>query len=85
MESTDPESLTSAQCRMARAGLSLSIDRAAEKSKVSRATITRFEHGDEIRPVLRAALRGFFEKSGVIFTIRGVELIGTGNQDEVAA
>ena len=85
MESIDHESLTSAQCRMARAALSVSIDRAAERSRVSRASITRFEHGDEIRPVLRMALRAFFEQSGVTFTTRGVEMSGIDDQDEVVA
>ena len=70
---TGLDSLSPMQCRMARAGLCLSIDRTAEASNVSRASITRFENGNGLRPVLRAALRMFFERSGLTFTTAGVE------------
>lgn len=72
---TEPQDLLSpTQCRMARAALSMSIDKAAAVSMVSRASITRFESGSEIRPILRAALRTVFEQAGVVFTSRGVEV-----------
>lgn len=85
MNSIDGDALTLVKCRMARAALSVSIDRAAELSKVSQASITRFEHGGDIRPVLRAALRGFFEQSGVVFTPRGVEVQLDHSQSGMAA
>ena len=72
---TQNDTLTAAQCRMARAGLGLSITEASKASLVSRATITRFESGSEIKPVLRSALRGAFERLGVVITDSGVEIV----------
>lgn len=72
MEKTQSDSITAAQCRMARAGLGLSITEASKASLVSRATITRFESGSEIKPVLRSALRAAFERLGAVFTESGV-------------
>ncbi|OJW21090.1 MAG: hypothetical protein BGO51_26095 [Rhodospirillales bacterium 69-11] len=66
--------LTPAQCRMARAGLGLSITEASKASLVSRATITRFENGNDIKPVLRSALRAAFERLGAVITESGVEI-----------
>lgn len=66
--------LTAAQCRMARAGLGLSIIEASEASLVSRATIARFESGSDIKPVLRSALRVAFERLGAVMTDSGVEI-----------
>lgn len=66
--------MTPAQCRMARAGLGLSLTEASKVSLVSRATITRFESGSEIKPVLRSALRAAFERLGAVFTESGVEI-----------
>jgi DNA-binding XRE family transcriptional regulator len=68
------DTLTAAQCRMARAGLGLSITDASKASLVSRATITRFESGSEIKPVLRSALRAAFERLGANITDSGVEI-----------
>ena len=68
------DTLTPAQCRMARAGLGLSITEASKASLVSRATITRFESGSEIKPVLRSALRAAFERLGAVITDSGVEI-----------
>jgi hypothetical protein len=60
---------------MARAGLGLSVTEASKASLVSRATITRFESGSEIKPVLRSALRTSFERLGAAFTESGVEIV----------
>ena len=74
VEKTQSDSLTAAQCRMARAGLGLSITETSKASLVSRATITRFESGSEIKPVLRSALRSAFERLGAVITDSGVEI-----------
>jgi predicted transcriptional regulator len=74
VEKTQTDTLTAAQCRMARAGLGLSITEASKASLVSRATITRFESGSEIKPVLRSALRAAFERLGAVITDSGVEI-----------
>lgn len=74
VEKTQSDSLTVAQCRMARAGLGLSIIEASKASLVSRATITRFESGSEIKPVLRSALRAAFERLGAVITDSGIEI-----------
>ncbi len=74
MESDAVDTLTAAQCRMARAGLGLSVTSAAEASNVSRASIVRFENGSDLRLVLRQALRVAFEKRGAVFTEAGVEV-----------
>ena len=77
VEKTQNDTLTAAQCRMARAGLGLSITETSKASLVSRATITRFESGSEIKPVLRSALRAAFERLGVVITDSGVEIAST--------
>jgi predicted transcriptional regulator len=59
---------------MARAGLGLSITEASKASLVSRATITRFESGIAIKPVLRSALRTAFERLGAVITDSGVDI-----------
>ena len=74
VEKAQSDMLTAAQCRMARAGLGLSITEASKASLVSRATITRFESGNEIKPVLRSALRAAFERLGAVITDSGVEI-----------
>lgn len=74
VEKTQKDTLTPAQCKMARAGLGLSITEASKTSLVSRATITRFESGNEIKPVLRSALRAAFERLGAVITENGVEI-----------
>lgn len=74
VEKTRNDTLIAAQCRMARAGLGLSITEASKASLVSRATITRFESGAEIKPVLRFALRTAFERLGAVITNSGVEI-----------
>ena len=74
VEKTQNDILTAAQCRMARAGLGLSVTEASKASLVSRATIARFESGSEIKPVRRSALRTAFERLGAIMTGNGVEI-----------
>ena len=74
MEPDDVDTLTAAQCRMARAGLGLSVTSAAKASNVSRASIVRFENGSDLKLVLRQALRSAFEKRGAVFTQAGVEI-----------
>lgn len=74
VKKTQNDMLTATQCRMARAGLGLSVTEASKASLVSRATITRFESGSEIKPVLRSALRIAFERLGVVITNRGCEI-----------
>lgn len=74
VEKAQTDGMTPAQCRMARAGLGLSLTEASKVSLVSRATITRFESGSEIKPVLRSALRAAFERLGAVFTESGVEI-----------
>lgn len=74
MKKTLCDTLNGAQCRMARAGLGMSVTEASEASLVSRATIARFESGKEIKPVLRSALRATFERLGAAITDSGVEI-----------
>lgn len=74
VQTTQNDALTAAQCRMARAGLGLSIVDASKASLVSRATIARFESGSEIKPVLRSALRIAFERLGAVITSGGIEI-----------
>lgn len=54
------------QCRMARAALRWSIDELAERAKVGRATIARFETGTAARTDTVAALRRTLEAAGVV-------------------
>ena len=53
-----------------------SVSEASKVSLVSRATITRFESGREIKPVLRSALQAAFERLGAVFTDHGVDIVG---------
>jgi hypothetical protein len=76
VESPQFVTISPAQCRMARAGLGLSVSEASKVSLVSRATITRFESGREIKPVLRSALQAAFERLGAVFTDHGVDIVG---------
>lgn len=71
METSLTDSLIPTQCRMARAGLRLSLTEALKASLASRATITRFESSIEIKPVLKRALKSAFEKRKVEFTTNG--------------
>ncbi len=75
----DGKALSAVQSRMARAGLGLSLDEAARRSLVSRATIVRFENGSDIRPAMKLALRDAFERQGARFTRAGVEIQCSGS------
>ena len=56
------------QCRMARAGLALSIRKLAIAAKVSPQTVVRFERGEAIRKRTIDSLRQVLEAAGVEFT-----------------
>ena len=56
------------QCRMARAGLGLSIGKLAIAAKVSPQTVVRFERGEAIRKRTIDSLRQVLEAAGVEFT-----------------
>lgn len=75
MELVETDTLTAAQCRMARAGLGLSLTSAAMASNVSRASIVRFESGKDLKLVLRQALRLTLEKHGAVFAEGGVKIV----------
>lgn len=64
--------ITATQFRMARAGLKLSVDDVASRSLVSKSTITRFENGGDITPVMKQALFNALEKGGASFKADGV-------------
>lgn len=64
--------MTSAQCRMARAGLRVSLQDISGASLVSKSTIIRFESGKEINPALHRALQTHLEQLGAIFPENGV-------------
>ncbi|RZK28319.1 MAG: XRE family transcriptional regulator [Hymenobacter sp.] len=74
MDVTESAPITATQCRMARAGLGLSLTDTAQISMVSRASIVRFENGSDLKPVLRRALRLAFEQKGVVFSDDGVKI-----------
>lgn len=59
--------LSPAQCRMARAALSLGVRELAEAAQVSPTTITKFERGDALYPRTVAAIRAALEAGGVEF------------------
>ena len=60
------ETLTPAQCRMARAALQWSLDDAAAAAGVSRRTILRLENEQrDIQVDKVAAIRGAFEAAGI--------------------
>lgn len=68
------DSLSPAQCRMARAALQWSLDDAAEAAGVSYRTIFRLENEQrDIQPGKVAAIRRAFEATGVRFVDVGDE------------
>ena len=65
----EPFRLTPWQCRMARAGLRWGILDLAERARVGKTTVVRFENAQSgPNPSTRAALRRAFEAAGVTFT-----------------
>ena len=59
--------MNAAQCRMARAALSWSIQQLSHESGVNRNTITKFEAGGEVRTSTVNAMRLTMEAAGVLF------------------
>jgi transcriptional regulator with XRE-family HTH domain len=56
-----------AQCKMARAALSLGVRDLADHAKVSPDTVARFERGEPLKKRTVEALKTALEKAGVIF------------------
>jgi transcriptional regulator with XRE-family HTH domain len=56
------------QCRMARAGLGLSVRKLADAARVAPKTILRFERGEKLRPRTVTSLQKVLEAGGVEFT-----------------
>ena len=67
MNANPRNTLTSLQCRMARAGLQWTVEELSKKTHVGRVTITRYENGANSTPATRAVLRRTFEEAGVEF------------------
>jgi transcriptional regulator with XRE-family HTH domain len=59
--------LTGAQCRMARAAVSLGVRELAAAADVSTNTITRLERGESLYPRTVEAIRAALESAGVEF------------------
>lgn len=59
--------MNSAQLRMARAALHLSIRDVAEIARVAPSTISRLEAGEELKPRTVDAIRSALERAGVSF------------------
>ncbi len=60
-------SITTQQCKMARAALGLRVRDLAKLADVSPNTITRIERGERLQPRTRTAIRSALEKAGVDF------------------
>ncbi|MGD0634557.1 MAG: helix-turn-helix transcriptional regulator [Beijerinckiaceae bacterium] len=63
--------MTPEQCRMARAGLSISTRELADAARVSVSTITRFESGQTIPPMTVGLFQKALERQGVDFVVNG--------------
>jgi transcriptional regulator with XRE-family HTH domain len=59
--------MNSAQSRMARAALQLSIQDVAKIARVAPSTISRLEAGEELKPRTLDAIRSALERAGVAF------------------
>ena len=59
--------MTPDQCRMARAGIGLSVRELAERARVSTNTITRFEGGEPLKGRTVDAIRDVFTAVGIEF------------------
>jgi DNA-binding XRE family transcriptional regulator len=59
--------MTPVQCKMARVGLGWGVRDLAQKAQVSTQTVTRFEKGEELRPITLATIRKALELGGVEF------------------
>lgn len=60
-------SLTAAQCRMARAALQVGVRELADAALVSPTTITKLERGELLSPRSISAVRSALEAAGVEF------------------
>jgi transcriptional regulator with XRE-family HTH domain len=67
--------MNNAQCRMARAGLSLSIAEVGKGAGVRTMTISKFERGGAVLPATVEKLRQWFVTQGVEF-INGGKAVG---------
>ncbi len=63
--------MTPEQCRMARAGLSISTRELADSARVSVSTITRFEAGQAVPPMTVGLFQKALERLGVDFVVNG--------------
>jgi predicted transcriptional regulator len=59
--------ITAAQCRMARAALSIGVLELAAMAKVATGTITRLEAGEVLKPRTVEAIQHALEKAGIEF------------------
>lgn len=80
-------SLTAAQCRMARAALEIGVRELADLAKVSPTTITKLERGESMSRRTLEAIRTALETAGVQFIAEngggaGVRLAKPGNEAE---
>jgi transcriptional regulator with XRE-family HTH domain len=67
--------MNNAQCRMARAGLNLSIADLGERAGVRTMTISKFERGGSVASITVEKLRQWFVGQGVEF-INGGKSVG---------
>lgn len=59
--------MTPEQCKMARAGLGMSVRDLAELAQVSTNTVSRLEAGEELKPRTVQAIQGALEVAGIEF------------------
>ncbi|WP_425106511.1 helix-turn-helix domain-containing protein [Ancylobacter sp.] len=59
--------MTPEQCRMARAGLGMSVRDLADRAQVSTNTISRLEAGEELKPRTVEAIQRALEEAGIVF------------------
>ena len=55
------------QCWIARTALGWSMERLARSAKVSSNTVSRFEGGGAVRPILVQAIQDTLERAGIVF------------------
>jgi transcriptional regulator with XRE-family HTH domain len=68
--------MNATQCRMARAGLTWTLDDLARRSGVNRRTILNFENDGPASDASVAKLRATLEREGCVFIDRGVYMGG---------
>ncbi|WP_394093512.1 helix-turn-helix domain-containing protein [Xanthobacter versatilis] len=67
MRNREGEAVTPEQCKMARAGLGLSVRDLAQRAQVSTNTISRLEAGEELKPRTVEAVQRALEEAGAEF------------------